>query len=122
MTDINNNVNLNNVRSTYTPGVKKEDTKSFAAAENMPQEVLNDGTNAADSYGRVLVNQAGKIDNPETVKCIKDSVDFFLNNPELAAVAMKACDDAYELLEADGCEHAYEKACCGSCDAAYDRV
>ena len=122
MTDINNNVNLNNVRSSYTPGLKKDDTKSKHVHEELPAEVLQDGTNAAEAYGRVLVSQSGKIDNPEMVKCVKDSVDFFINNPELASAALKASDDAYELLDAEGCEHSYEKSCCGSLDAAYNRV
>ncbi len=123
MTDINNNVNLNNVRSSYTPSLKKDDSKSKQVQEEfLPTEFLQDGTNAAEAYGRVLVSQSEKIDNPETVKCVKDSVDFFINNPELASAALKASDDAYELLDAEGCEHSYEKSCCGSLDAAYNRV
>ena len=53
------------------------------------------------------------------VQIVKDSIDFFVENPDLAAASVRAGDDAYELLEAAGVKDAYEKACCGSCDAAY---
>ena len=97
------NVNLNNVRSSYTPSLKKDDSKSKQVQEEfLPTEVLQDGTNAAEAYGRVLVSQSGKIDNPETVKCVKDSVDFFINNPELASAALKASDDALSEYGLDG--------------------
>lgn len=125
MTDLNNKLNLNNVRSTsYTPSVKgEEEIKPLPKAECCENcEVKGDGTKAAESYGRVLVKHAGKSENPETVQCVKDSIDFFLKHPELASAGAKAVDDAHELLLASGAADAYEKACCGACDAVYDRA
>ena len=89
-------------------------------AEETAQEFVNDGAQAADSYGRILVRK-GNFDNAQMVQSVKDSIDFFIENPELAAATVKAGDDAYELLEAAGAKDAYEKACCGSCDAAYNK-
>ncbi len=121
MTDINNNLNLNNVRSTsYKPGYKsEEEVKPQVQADVEVAEITGDGTKAAESYGRVLVKQTGRIDNPETVQCVKDSIDFLLKNPDVVAAAVKSADDAYDLLSAMESADAYEKACCGSCDAAY---
>ena len=118
MTNFDNKLNINNLHKTYTPSAKKEDAKPQPKAEETTPEVINDGTQAADSYGRILVRK-GKFDNVEMVQNIKDSIDFFVQNPELAAASVKAGDDAYELLEAAGVQNAYEKSCCGACDAAY---
>ncbi len=118
MTNFDNKLNINNLHKTYTPSAKKEDAKPQPKAEETTPEVINDGTQAADSYGRILVRK-GKFDNAEMVQNIKDSIDFFVQNPELAAASVKAGDDAYELLEAAGVQNAYEKSCCGACDAAY---
>ena len=120
MTDINNKLNLNNVHSTYTPSFKKEDDAK--CAQNIKQESQiekNDGSKAADAYGRILVKQP-RVDSPETIEGVKQDLEFFMKNPELAAAAVKSADNTYELLCADGVEYAYEKACCGACDAAYN--
>lgn len=124
MTDLNNKLNLNNVRgASYTPNFKsEEEVKTRQHVEPEAAEIKGDGTKAADSYGRALVKTAGKIENPEMIQCVKDSVDSFLKNPELAAAAVRSCDDSHELLMAQGAADAYEKACCGSCDAAYARM
>ncbi len=124
MTDLNNKLNLNNVRSaSYAPNLKsEEEPKPQITFEGNSSETIEDGTKAAESYGRVLVKQAGKIDNPEMVQCVKDSVDAFLNNPKLAAAAVKSGDDAYELLLAQGANDAYEKACCGASAAFNERI
>ena len=73
----------------------------------------------ADAYGRVLVS---KIDNPDMIECIKDSMDKLSKHPELVAAAVKASDDAYEFLVADEVPQAYEKACCGVYDAAIEQM
>ena len=124
MTDLNNKLNINNLRSTYnnTPNFKKEEeVKPQPKAEETP-EIINDGTQAADAYGRSLVKQAGKIENPEMIQTIKDAVDFYISHPKVAAASVKSGDTSYELLKAQGANDAYEKACCGSCDAAYAKI
>ncbi len=119
MTNFDNKLNINNnLHTPYTTSAKKEDKKPQPKAEETAPEIINDGTQAAESYGRILVRK-GKFDNAQMVQSVKDSIDFFVENPELAAATVKAGDDAYELLEAAGVEDAYEKSCCGSCDAAY---
>ncbi|DAB24675.1 TPA: hypothetical protein CPT85_03055 [Candidatus Gastranaerophilales bacterium HUM_21] len=123
MANLDNNLNINNAGRAYTPNLKKgEDVKPQTKQEETPVEIINDGTQAADSYGRILVKQAGKVDNPEMVKSIKDAVDFYINNQHLVAAGVKAGDDAYELFHADEMPNAYEKACCGSCDAVYKKA
>ena len=125
MSNLDNNLNINNTSRAYTPNIKKgEETeaKLQQKAETAQTEILNDGVQASDTYGRILVKQAGKTDNPEMVQCIKDAVDFYLNNQKLAQAGVKAGDDAYELLNAQGVQNAYEKACCGACDAAEDKA
>ena len=118
MTNFDNKVNINNIHKTYTPSAKKEEAKPQAKVEETSPEIINDGTQAAESYGRILVRK-GKFDNAQMVQSVKDSIDFFVENPDLAAASVRAGDDAYELLEAAGVKDAYEKACCGSSDAAY---
>lgn len=124
MTDLNNKLNLNSVRSaSYTPNFKgEEEAKPQPHVEAEAAEIKGDGTKAAESYGRALVKQSGKVENPEMVQCVKDSVDAFLKNPDIVAAGVKSADDSYELLMAQGAADAYEKACCGSCDAVYDRL
>ncbi len=126
MSNLDNNFNINNANRAYTPNLKKGeetvDAKPQKRPGDMPVEILNDGAQAAESYGRILVKQAGKVDNPEMVQCIKDAVDFYLNNPQLAQAGVKAGDSAYELLSAQGANDAYEKACCGACDAVESRI
>ena len=96
MANLDNNLNINNAGRAYTPNLKKgEDVKPQTKQEETPVEIINDGTQAADSYGRILVKQAGKVDNPEMVKSIKDAVDFYINNQHLVAAGVKAGDDAY---------------------------
>ena len=63
-----------------------------------------------------------KEDDTKCAQNIKQDLEFFMKNPELAAAAVKSADNTYELLCADGVEYAYEKACCGACDAAYNRA
>lgn len=122
MSNVDNNMNINKTSRAYTPSVSKNDNnKSVQQREEVAQESLNDGTQAADSYGRILV-KSGKVDNAEMVQSVKDSIDFFVNNPELAAAAVKAGDDAEELMSALEVADAYEKACCGACEAAYSKV
>ena len=119
MTNFDNKLNINNnLHTTYTQNTKKEEPKPQPKVEETAPEVVNDGTQAAESYGRILVRK-GNFDNAQMVQSIKDSIDFFVANPDLAAASVKAGDDAYELLEAAGVKDAYEKSCCGSCDAAY---
>ncbi len=119
MTNFDNKLNINNnLHTTYTTSAKKEENKPQPRQEEAAPEIINDGTQAAETYGRILVRK-GKFDNSQMVQSIKDSIDFFVENPDLAAASVKAGDDAYELLEAAGVKDAYEKACCGSCDAAY---
>ena len=89
--------------------------------EEVLQEPVNDGIKAADSYGRILV-KSGKIENPEMVQAVKDSIEFFERYPELAAATVKSVDDAEELLEALEVSDAFEKACCGAYDAAYSKI
>ncbi len=123
MNDMNNNFNINNVRSSYVPNLKKEDSKSEPKIEcECCEHILDDGTHAADCYGRILVKQSDKVDNPDMVQCVKDSLEFFLANPELVSAAVKSADDAYDLLLSDDVEDAYEKSCCGALDAAYERA
>ncbi len=126
MSNLDNNFNINNANRAYAPNFKKGeeivDTKLQKRQDDMPVEILNDGAQAAESYGRILVKQAGKVDNPEMVQCVKDAVDFYLSHPNLAQAGVKACDDAYELLNAQGAQDAYEKACCGACDAAENKA
>lgn len=120
MTDLNNKLNLNNVANAYTPNFKKgkEEAVKAPVVENETAETKADGLNSKDSYGRALVKQAGKTDNPEMVQSVKDSVEAFLKNPQAAAVQNRAIDDVYELNVADGIEHPYEEACCCVGDAA----
>ena len=119
MTNFDNKLNINNnLHTTYTPSAKKEETKPQPRVEETAPEVINDGTQAAESYGRILVRK-GNFDNAQMVQSIKDSIDFFVENPDRVAASVRAGDDAYELLEAAGAKDAYEKSCCGSCDAAY---
>ena len=98
MSNLDNNFNINNANRAYTPNLKKGeetvDAKPQKRPDDMPVEILNDGAQAAESYGRILVKQAGKVDNPEMVQCIKDAVDFYLNNPQLAQAGVKAGDSA----------------------------
>lgn len=120
MSNLDNNFNINNTGRAYTPNIKKGDdaeSKLPKKAENIPSETVTDGTQAADTYGRILVKQTGKIENPEMVQCVKNAVDFYINNTDLVRAGMKACDDSFELMEADNVPYAYEKACCGICDA-----
>ena len=119
MTNFDNKLNINNnLHTTYTPSAKKEETKPQPKFEEAAPEVINDGTQAAESYGRILVRK-GNFDNAQMVQSIKDSIDFFVENPDRVAASVRAGDDAYELLEASGAKDAYEKSCWGSCDAAY---
>ena len=103
MANLDNNLNINNAGRAYTPNLKKgEDVKPQTKQEETPVEIINDGTQAADSYGRI--------------------VDFYINNQHLVAAGVKAGDDAYELFHADEMPNAYEEACCGSCDAVYKKA
>lgn len=122
MANLDNNMNINSAGRAYAPNFKKnEDVKSQVKLdEEMEPEVLNDGVQAADSYGRILVKQSGKvIDNPEMVKCVQDAIDFYVKNSDIAQKHVKNGDLAYQAFEKDGDEHAYEDMCCISCDAAY---
>lgn len=122
MSNLDNNVNINKASHTYTHKVQKNDKNVPAPQhEEVAPEVLNDGTKAADSYGRILV-KSGKIENPEMVQSVKDSMEFFVKYPELAAAAVKSVEDAEELLEALEVSDAFEKACCGAFDAAYSKI
>lgn len=122
MSNIDNNVNINKTTRTYTHKVSKNDKNMpLPQNEEVLQEPVNDGIKAADSYGRILV-KSGKIENPEMVQAVKDSIEFFERYPELAAASVKSVDDAEELLEALEVADAYEKACCGACDAAYSKI
>ena len=94
---------------------------SLSQNEDVLQESINDGTQAADTYGRILV-KSGKIVNPEMVQSVKDSIEFFERYPELAVATVKSVDDAEELLEALEISDAFEKACCGAYDAAYSKI
>lgn len=120
MTNFDNKLNINNVRNAYTPNLKKDETKQSVLPEDVAVDFLEDGTQAAESYGRILVKK-GAIENPEMVKSVKESLDFFMANPKIAAACNKSADQAFELLEADGVDCAYEKACCGAIDATYSK-
>lgn len=122
MNEMNNNFNINNVRSSYVPNLKKECKSEQKPECDCCNLVLDDGTHAADCYGRILVKQSDKVENLDMVQCVKDSLEFFIANPELASAAIKSVDDAYDLLLADDVENAYEKSCCGALDAAYERA
>ena len=122
MSNIDNNVNINKATRTYTHKVSKNDKNvSLSQNEDVIQESINDGTQAADTYGRILV-KSGKIVNPEMVQSVKDSIEFFERYPELAVATVKSVDDAEELLEALEISDAFEKACCGAYDAAYSKI
>ena len=122
MSNIDNNVNINKATRAYTHKVPKNgNNMPVSQNEEVTNEAINDGTKAADSYGRILV-KSGKIENPEMVQAVKDSIEFFERYPELAAATVKSVDDAEELLEALEVSDAYEKACCGACDAAYSKI
>ena len=122
MSNIDNNVNINKATRTYTHKVSKNDKNvSLSQNEDVIQESINDGTQAADTYGRILV-KSGKIVNPEMVQSVKDSIEFFERYPELAVATVKSVDDAEELLEALEVSDAFEKACCGAYDAAYSKI
>lgn len=122
MSNIDNNVNINKATRTYTHKVSKNDKNvSLSQNEDVLQESINDGTQAADTYGRILV-KSGKIVNPEMVQSVKDSIEFFERYPELAVATVKSVDDAEELLEALEISDAFEKACCGAYDAAYSKI
>lgn len=120
MANLDNNVNINNANRAYTPNLKKgEEVKPQAKAEiEAPAEMLNDGTQAADSYGRILVRQTGKIENPEMVKTVQDAIDFYIKNSDIAAKHVKNGDIAYCAYKADGEEYPYEDMCCISCENA----
>ena len=118
---MNNKLNLNNVQNNYNHSIKKDETKVVPKISEKNKEITNNGTQAAESYGRILVKQADKIDNAEMIKSVKDSIEFFVQNPKLAAAAVKASDDAFDILCADESANAYEEACCGVIDAAYNR-
>ena len=122
MSNIDNNVNINKATRTYTHKVSKNDKNvSLSQNEDVLQESINDGTQAADTYGRILV-KSGKIVNPEMVQSVKDSIEFFERYPELAVATVKSVDDAEELLEALEISDAFEQACCGAYDAAYSKI
>ena len=111
-----NNFNINNIRKPYSANVKKDECKdSTCKFDEADLSNIADGSIATESYGRALVKHAGS-PSSELVQSVKDSMDFFMNNPELVSKSMKACDDLHELLEADDVDHAYEQACCISCD------
>ena len=122
MSNLDNNVNINNTGRAYAPKLKKgDDAKPQPVLEETIVESLNDGTMAADTYGRILVKQAGKTENAEMVKAVQDAIEFYVNNPTIAQAAVKAGDDACELLSALDIENSYEQACSGSLDAAYSK-
>lgn len=123
MSNLDNNVNINKTSRTYTHKVQKNDKNVPVSQheEDIAHEVLDDGTKAADSYGRILV-KSGKTENPEMVQSVKDSMEFFVKYPELAAAAVKSVEDAEDLLNALEVSDAFEKACCGAFDAAYSKV
>lgn len=119
---MNNKLNLNNVATTpYTHATKKESIKSDTKPNTQDCHTINNGNQAAECYGRILVKQADKTNNAEMVKNVKDSIEFFVKNPNLAKSAVKASDDAFEILSAIEAANAYEKACCGILDAAYNK-
>ena len=122
MTNLDNNFNVNSNNRTYAPNIKKaQDIQVELKAEEVtPEVILEDGSKAADSYGRILVKPS-RIDNTTPVQSVVDSLDFLLENYDTALAAMKATDDAYDLLLADGVSYAYEKACAGAIDAAHSK-
>ena len=122
MKNLDNNFNVNNNKRAYSPNLKKNDelTKPVAKFDDATQEMLVDGSKAADAYGRILVKPSS-IDSTTPVQSVIDSLDFLNDNYETALASMKAVDDAYELLIADDVDCAYEKACCGAIDAAYSK-
>ncbi len=124
MTDLNNKLNLNNMRAASYPHSFKsdEDIKPKSQNETNIQKVDLDASKAAESYGRALIKQSDKLESPETVETVKNAVDAFLNNPNLIAAGVKASDDAYDLLQAQGTTDAYEKACCGACEAVENKA
>ena len=122
MSNLDNNVNINKASHAYTHKVSKSGKNvPVSQHEEISPEPLNDGIKAADSYGRILV-KSGKIENPEMVQAVKDSIEFFERYPEIAAATVKSVDDAEELLEALEVSDAFEKACCGAYDAAYSKI
>ena len=122
MTDINNKLNLGNVHNTYTHGIKKDEIKTALSNEIPNETAIQTESKISDSYGRVLVKQPDKTDAADMVKRVRDSIDFFVQHPKLAAAAVKASDDALDILSADGASNAYENACLGIIDAAYERA
>lgn len=122
MKNLDNNFNVNSNR-TYAPNLKKvQDVQPDTKQDEFVSEItLEDGAKAADSYGRILVKPSN-IDSATPVQSVVDSLDYLLNNYEIAAAAMKASDDAYDLLLADNVPEAYEKSCSGAIDAAYTKL
>ena len=57
MTNFDNKVNINNIHKPYTPSAKKEDVKPQPKTDETAPDVVNDGTQAADSYGRIVVTE-----------------------------------------------------------------
>lgn len=122
MSNLDNNVNINKASRAYTHKVQKNDKNVLAPQhEEVAPEVLNDGTKAADSYGRILV-KSGKIENPEMVQSVKESIALFTEHPELVSAINKACDDLEDILSASDEKDAYEKACCAMIDAGHTRM
>lgn len=113
MTNFDNKLNINNLRQTYTPSVKKDDVevKQEHKADIEPSEANEKALQQSEMLGRTLVNKSL---NPETVQSVKDAIEFYQKNQALAARAVKACDQACDL------GFPYEEACCGTCDAAYE--
>ena len=122
MTDINNKLNLSNVHNTYTHGIKRDEIKTALSNEISNETAIQSESKISDSYGRILVKQPDKADNTDMVKRVRDSIDFFVSHPKLAAAAVKASDDAFDILSADEASNAYENACLGIIDAAYERA
>ena len=122
MKNLDNNFNVNNNQRAYAPNLKKNEEahKVDTKFDEATQEMLVDGRKAADTYGRILV-KAGNIDNTTPISSIVESLDFLMENYDLALASMKATDDAYELLLAENASEPYEKACCGAIDAAYSK-
>jgi len=121
MTNLDNNFNVNNKRA-YSPNLKKNDdiVKHEVKFDDATQEMIIDGSKAADAYGRILV-KSSNIDEITPIPSVIESLDFLADNYDLALASMKTVDDAYDLLLADGVDSAYEKACCGAIDAAYNK-
>lgn len=115
MADVNNNLNVGAMPQSYAPSFKEKKTEPTVEQKQEPAQVEDKKQpQPGEVIGRSMVKKSSSVN-------FKADMDAFMNNPQLAASAIKAGDFAYEMMEADGVANAYEKSCEKSLDAAYEK-